>query len=236
MRNSAGFVRHKGACVNNFLLPIKMVSITWAQTSPRVEECQQLYDYIQLARRLSFSWRVYLRMRKREKISNKKAAREQRARQPGLLQQTKGVTFAGAPASGDDDSSVGRTTVRQEREPTKNLLPHEELLCLANAHAKCLLSEHGLPLPESSKTRAANPFSLPHKTARSTVLVEVETCAMRMAFSHIPLWHALMQKLDVKLQGISVILCNDKQSSFGAPDVLQACVDNVALVYKIDSL
>eukprot|EP00967_Tisochrysis_lutea_P018610 scaffold21092_cov18-Tisochrysis_lutea.AAC.1 len=70
----------------------------------------------------------------------------------------------------------------------------EELLCLANAHAKCLLSEHGLPLPESSKTRGtANPFSLPHKTARSTLLVEVETCAVRMAFSHIPLWHAVMQ-------------------------------------------
>eukprot|EP00983_Pelagomonas_calceolata_P056828 1144800-Pelagomonas_calceolata.AAC.4 len=45
-----------------------------------------------------------------------------------------------------------------------------------------------------------------------------------------------VQKLDVKLRGVSVILCNDKQSSFGAPDVLQACVDNVALVYKIDSL
>lgn len=45
-----------------------------------------------------------------------------------------------------------------------------------------------------------------------------------------------LQKLDIKLKGMSVVLCNDKQSSFGAPDVLQACVDHMSLAYKIDSL
>lgn len=42
--------------------------------------------------------------------------------------------------------------------------------------------------------------------------------------------------LDIKLQGASIILCNDKRSSFGAPDVLQACADNVAVVYKSDAM
>ena len=51
-----------------------------------------------------------------------------------------------------------------------------------------------------------------------------------------PSTHTRLQKLDVKLRGMSIILCNDKQSSFGAPDVLQACADNVAIVYKIDNL
>jgi len=45
-----------------------------------------------------------------------------------------------------------------------------------------------------------------------------------------------VQLLDVKLRGVSIILCNDKPSSFGAPDVLQACMDNVSLVYKLDAL
>lgn len=44
------------------------------------------------------------------------------------------------------------------------------------------------------------------------------------------------QKLDVRLKGVSLVLCNDKQSSFGAPDVLQACADPVVLVYKVDTM
>lgn len=41
---------------------------------------------------------------------------------PCLLRR---VTFAPAPiASGDDDSSIGRTATRPEREPQKNTLPH----------------------------------------------------------------------------------------------------------------
>lgn len=47
MRNCAGFVRHHSRVVNNFLLPIKVLSVTWANTNPRVEECLQLCELIQ---------------------------------------------------------------------------------------------------------------------------------------------------------------------------------------------
>jgi hypothetical protein len=47
-----------------------------------------------------------------------------------------------------------------------------------------------------------------------------------------PLLLLCLQKLDIKLMGISLVLCNDKHSSFGAPDVLQFCADGVDLNYQ----
>ena len=65
---------------------------------------------------------------------------------------------------------------------------------LAKARAKALLNEHGLPLPDSARQQGAgNALSLARKNVRSTLRVVVETCAVRAAFSHIPLWHAVMQ-------------------------------------------
>ena len=91
-------------------------------------------------------------------------------------------------------------------------------------------------------------FTLPFWSARNSTMISAEAGHQasghlhHLVQQHVELTVLLislvlyLQKLDIKLQGISIILCNDKKSSFGAPDVLQACADQVALVYKRDAL
>lgn len=41
-------------------------------------------------------------------------------------------------------------------------------------------------------------------------------------------------EVDLNVQSMSVVLCNDKPQTFGAPDVLQLSVDALALQYHVD--
>ena len=118
---------------------------------------------------------------------------------------------------------------------------------------------------------------------RNKLSFEMELVRVRASFSNIPLWHALMDDLDmvsehlrgggpgmfptpvhvlahrgrqgvmhrepcsleqlgwgfratvheieVATRDVSLILCNDKPTSFGAPDVLQANVEELGLSY-----
>ena len=43
-----------------------------------------------------------------------------------------------------------------------------------------------------------------------------------------------MQEMDVRVRNLSAILCNDKPTSFGAPDVLQANADQLVVRYAAD--
>jgi len=51
-------------------------------------------------------------------------------------------------------------------------------------------------------------MSIARKRALSTLRVDVETCAVRAAFSHIPLWQAVMQVRGGRVWwGVSVHAC-----------------------------
>lgn len=54
---------------------------------------------------------------------------------------------------------------------------------------------------------ANNTLALQRKTSRSTLLVEVETFAVRAAFSHIPLWQALMEVGCFRCVLIRLMMC-----------------------------
>ncbi len=51
-------------------------------------------------------------------------------------------------------------------------------------------------------------------------------------------WHFRhrVQRTEVLLRGVAVAVCNDKPTSFGAPDVLQACVNHMSLNSVIEYL
>ena len=44
-------------------------------------------------------------------------------------------------------------------------------------------------------------------------------------------FRATIMEMDINTKDVSIILCNDKPTSFGAPDVLQANVEGLKLSY-----
>lgn len=57
------------------------------------------------------------------------------------------------------------------------------------------------------------------------------TCETR---THCQLALPCSQKMEAHLHNVSLVLCNDKASSFGAPDVLQACIDHMNAVHTFE--
>lgn len=64
------------------------------------------------------------------------------------------------------------------------------------ARAKDLLNEHNLPLPMGSDS-SSHANMVVRMPFLSKITLEIETCVIRAAFSHIPLWHSVMDDLQL---------------------------------------
>lgn len=66
-------------------------------------------------------------------------------------------------------------------------------MLLAMERARELLAEHGLPLPESEEDKQLHGAPVTRLPFISTLRIEVEVAPVRAAFTHVPLWRAVMQ-------------------------------------------
>jgi hypothetical protein len=73
----------------------------------------------------------------------------------------------------------------------------EQLIAVAMERARELLSEQGLPLPESTASQQLHGAPVDRRPFFTTLRIEVEGVALRAAFTHIPLWLAAMQEVQL---------------------------------------
>ena len=72
LRNAAGFVRHPGALVTNFLLPVRTLNLSQKTECPKAVENRQIMRFIMAARKIALYYRMVLRRRKVGKFNNNK--------------------------------------------------------------------------------------------------------------------------------------------------------------------
>ncbi|KAG1653118.1 hypothetical protein FOA52_012193, partial [Chlamydomonas sp. UWO 241] len=284
VHGAAGFVRDAGTVVTNFLLPVRQLSFRMAVESPRVAESSRLQWYIlwltRLRRQLKFTAPAFPKADKLPaKLPSEMLLDVAKANCAKLLKENNiGLARRGA-ASPDRVSRAPRSEVHEgalgvigaaEAElPPRQREAHDRVLAAKAADHEAL-----------SRLMRMQP-------AVTAIEFSVEGCQVRCAFSHIPLWHALINdieiaqrqlsrgaglfprpvhalkvstlaaepgrmadkrliserialveatksrpfslSLDLHLRDTGLVLCNDKPSSYGAPDVLQASFEDLRM-------
>lgn len=199
LRNTAGFARHRAALVTNFLLPIQKLSVNLASECPRVAEGYTLRQMVLLARRTLFVYRTqnpaYLLKRRNRRAGITSGQSMTLPSRPGL-----GQVAAAAMMTFQEEMQQRsqRAAVRRRFMPA-----HMALLSDAWDVAEGLLAESRQQPPAGGLTgnqhvdQQASVHLLPKgwkmpAPAMTKVQVEAEVLRVRLAFSHIPLLHALL--------------------------------------------
>eukprot|EP00798_Chlamydomonas_sp_ICE-L_P005984 gene5984-5277_t len=261
IRNAAGFVRERDACVTNFLPPIKQLSLNLNTHFPKLDESLELIPLIMLLRRLSVNARVKRRgrLKQREIRTQQKKAQQQKTALDAAMSSSAGSSSAPRAQVGEISAVTGGEQVELPAipQPTLNPYPmqskpltqrmammkrvandlyddgradpehtrvmwdesssssrrrkadasaakrvkkgHELLLEQAWRRAKDLFSEHNMVLPvhppADKDNNSNNTWTLGRHPSKTEMTFAIDTCTLRGAFSHIPLWHAFAEDI-----------------------------------------
>ncbi|KXZ47067.1 hypothetical protein GPECTOR_38g304 [Gonium pectorale] len=228
----AGFVRHRGAQVTCWLLPIRNLALEMRCSMQLVEESKVLQKFVTVARMLVFQLKTRKTARRvRRTRSLQDVQQEQPSNERSVTPQRPsdgGHPAGGVFAPGGDDLASIRSKRFKPEEGKGPLVTLESLLS--------------------------------RKTMVTAISLKLDTAVFRGSFSNIPLWHSLVDDLglasslmiqnnglfaswsfrpsstalDVDVKSLAIVLCDDKPKSYGAPDILTAAAERLVLQYTTD--
>lgn len=306
VRNLAGFVRHRGAVITTWLLPLSDGRLELRTRCPLVAEHTMLLPLLMCTRRLAYAWRV--RQRQRAAMSSTADVSSGAAAGGSAAVAGTAAAHEGGGRCGDARSASHAASGARGAGGVA-ATPEQRLLALACHHAEELLGERLAPgwhpssggiIPTLSTQVAAERGAAAGGAAatgmcgvvklpsRSELSLELSPLTLRAAFSNIEMWRLLQADMELANQAIAgggvgawpprpdvlpsalaaraaglawppppqgwaaayrpsslrlvaalecvtLLLCDDRPASFGAPDVLQAAARRVALLAASDA-